>query len=177
MDEREFSGFVEAVRGWFMSDHVPKWKQTPAETAADSYLRVLPSEMRADALEDLIARSKVSRTAWDAANLVAQDKLRSGEPLPAGLAAWAADVLADLRSKPTRKGDPVSGLANRDRIIGGAVEHVAERFDLRPTRNRSKGEHCTAEGGSACDVVGAAANMGYKAIERIWSSYTKAQNK
>ena len=184
MDERRFDELVAAVRGWFMPGHVAKWEQSPAETAADSYLRVLPPHMREPHLDDLIARSAVSRTAWDAVNLIGENALRNGDPLPAGLAEWMADVLSDQREceckarpRPPKRGDPVSNLANRDRIIAGAVEHVAERFELYPTRSSTKGERCTAAGGSACDVVGAAATMGYKAIEGIWLSYAKSIEK
>ena len=184
MDDHRFTELVEAVRGWFMPGHVPKWDQSPAETAADSYLRVFPPHMREPHLDDLIARSTVSQTAWDAVNLIAENALRSGDPMPAGLAAWVADVLSDQRKRectarlrPPKKGDPVSNLANRDRVIAGAVEHVAERFELNPTRSGTKGERCTAAGGSACDVVGAAATMGYKAIERIWLSYRSTAKK
>ena len=174
MDERKFSGLVQAIKDWFMPGHVPRWAQTPAETAAESYQRVLPPDVRAGFLDGLIARSADSRSAWDSVSLIAQGALRRGESLPIGLAAWVADVLAERRPRPT-KGKNTN--ANRDHIVTGAVAHVIERFGLTATRNGSRGESCTAEGGSACDVVGAAANMGYKNVESKWLSYAKGINK
>ena len=70
---------------------------------------------------------------------------------------------------PTKKGPKPEDHALRNLAILTALWFLSERLGLHPTRNRSKGEHCAAEGGSACDVVGAAKLMGYKRIEQIWN--------
>ena len=60
----------------------------------------------------LIADSRETKGAWDGLNLVAQDLLRKGRPLPPDLAGWIADVLADQLVKkkgPKRRPRPGKG--------------------------------------------------------------------
>ncbi len=75
--------------------------------------------------------------------------------------------MAGKRDRPKRSGrDPRANWA-RDWLIVLVVKVlVADGF--RATRNKARaGELPCAEGGSACDAVGAAFNMTYGAIERV----------
>ena len=132
--------------------------------------KILPPDGRSGFLQRLLVGSGETRLAWDSVSLIAQELLRAGEALPAELAEWVADVLEGKHPRPSKGALPTRG---RDRQIYLAVAHVAERFDLKPTRRRKPIEGgelpiCCAEGGSACDVVGAAYGVGYKAAERAW---------
>lgn len=177
MDKETFDRAVAWTRQQFLSRHQPECNETPAETRAKVYLRVLPEGAREDFLRDLIAQSAESGNAWDAVKLIGENLLRDGECSPPGLAEWLADVLADhgkrkaeqRRPRPARDG---SREANRDWVICGAINYIGQLYDLPPTRTAAKGEVCCAEGGSACDVVGRAvfgkSLRSYKNTERIW---------
>ena len=143
----------------------------PAETAAVAY-RSLPRSTgeREFMLSDLISKSKETRRAWDALNLIAQDLFRRKESLPPELAEWVADVLADQLAK-TKRGQKrrprpakgAQGTKNRDDTLRSSICHLIRLFDLNATRN---------DGGpplSACDVVAAVTKMPYKSVERIWN--------
>ena len=178
MDSAEFDRLVGFTRQAFGPRHQPEWNETPAETRARVYRKVLPERGRGEFLSRLMDESAESKQAWDSVKLIAESLLRYGERLPAELSRWLADVLADQgkpkteqrRPRPTTGGSPD---ANRDWVICGAIYHVGVRFGLDPTRNGDGPEACCAEAGSACDVVGYAflgkANRGYKNTERIWS--------
>ena len=178
MDEVEFKRLVAFTRQAFLWQRQPEFHETPAQTRARIYRKVLPVRGRNDFLHDLIAESGNNKTAWDSVKLIAEDLLRDAEQLPDALADWLADVLSDQgkpkkdqrRPRPAKGGSPD---ANRDWVICGAVNHVGMRFNLPPTRNGAGPEKCCAEGGSACDVVGraifGATLHAYKNVERIWA--------
>ena len=177
MHEAEFQRLVEFTRQAFFSEHQPEFHETPVETRARVYLKVLPERGREDFLRDLIAQSAESANAWDSVKMIGEILLRDGEQPPPGLAEWLADVLADhgkprkdkRRPRPAKDDSPD---ANRDWVICGAINHVGQRFNLSPTRNGAKADICCAEGGSACDVVGRVVFgktlKSYKNTERIW---------
>ena len=168
MDEATFQGYVEFARLNFADYKRDLWKE-PAKGRAYSY-RILPPDGRGDFLSGLIEGSGETKLEWDSVSLIAQELLREGEPLPAELAEYVADVLEGKRPRPNK--GPMA-TSRRDATIFLAVDHVAQRFHLNPTRRRKPVErealpHCCAEGGSACDVVGAAFGVGYKVAERAW---------
>ena len=175
MDEATFGEYVKFTKRSFFSEHQPDFSETPAETCLRMYRAVLPARSRVEYLRQLIAESAESKRAWDSVALIAQGLVRDRKPLPEDLGAWVADVLADQLRKDKRRRRPAKGgapEANRDRIITLAVYHIANRFELPPTRPGGP-RKCCAEGGSACDVVGRAVfgkNVkAYKNTERIWS--------
>ena len=178
MDETRFQRLVAFTRQSFMSQHQRNWDEDPAQTRLRMYEKVLPENGREEFLDRLIAESAKSKLAWNAVRLIAERSLREGKPMPAALNQWIADLLSDQympkkdkrRPRPSKDGSPE---ANRDWVICGAIHHVGLRFDLPPTRNHAGPNKCCAKGGSACDVVGAAAfgtsTKAYGNTERIWS--------
>ena len=115
----------------------------------------------------LIDDSRETKWAWDALNLVTQDWLRKGKPLPPELAGWIADVLADqfVKKGPKRRPRPGKGSSSffsRDLLLCQLVDQLAYLFGLNATRN--DGDPPV----SACDVVAAAMGKSYKTVERIW---------
>ena len=170
MDEARFQGLVEFTRRSFVDYKRELWEE-PAKGWAYSY-KILPPDSRGGFLQGLISGSGETKLAWDSVSLIVQGLLREGDALPAELAGWVADVLEGKRPRPSKGPQTKSG---RDRMIYLAVYHVAERFELKPTRRRAQewGENvlpdCCAEGGSACDVVGAAFEVNYKVAERAWT--------
>ena len=149
--------------------------QRPAEGFAHFY-KIRPEETREAYLRDMIWCSEEIKAAWDAVNLIAQDLLGEGKPLPPELAEWTRavldDVLAGRKSRPTTRGRDPDANHVRDRAIVDAVQWLTlEGF--KATRRRFKGEkllpaQACVEGGSACDAVGFAARMTYSNVERIW---------
>ena len=115
-----------------------------------------------------IQTSERDKYMWDALQLVAVKYLRDRVALPDVLAEWVADVLEGRRPRP-RGG---SLLEARDRMIRLAINAVAWKFKIHPTREHASAR-CCAEGGSACDVVGAAAfprQTAYARTEKIWQN-------
>lgn len=175
MDKARFNYLVEFTRHNFIDYKRGLW-ETPAKGWAYSY-KILPErgDERGKMLRNLIDDSKKTKLAWDSVSLIAQEHLREGSALPPELRDWVVDVLAEKRTRPTKGAQAMSG---RDRMVSLAVVHLADRFGLKPTRNieKDKGDeesqgHCSAEGGSACDVVGkAVGRVGYKAVEQIWTN-------
>ena len=149
------------------------------------YLRMTPTEAHATALSfgvrcpdtfvsDLIPHSKHERWAFDSLSVMAQAILRyEYMPMPAELANWAADVLEGRIDRPP-KGE--KRLANRNLALADTVLFIKVLRDLKPTRSGAGPSECCAEGGSACDVVGAAHDMPYKTIEGIWLEWREFLN-
>ena len=122
-----------------------------------------PSEMMM--LGFLIQTSATSRSDWDAVNLIAQQHLRNGAPLPGMLASWVADVLAKKRKRPTQRGQPPKKKRN------GTIVHVLKKLQevgFHPTRNNEAPEHR-----SGCDVVAEAFGLKYKTVESVWRAFRK----
>ena len=191
MDEAEFQRRVAYTYSAFLSQHQHQFGATPAETRARIFRKVLPKRGRDDFLRDLIAESVNTKLAWDSVKLIAEDLLRDGEQLPYALAKWVADVLSDhgkakkdrRRPRPTKGGSPET---NHYWVICGAIQYIGTLYNLPPTRNGGGPGECSAEGGSACDIVGRAVFgkhlQAYKNTERIWGkrdpllSYTISKN-
>ena len=146
-----------------------------------AYLAVAASPFPVHDIRRLLTESATNKHSWDGLSLIAQELLQQGEPLPQELGQWVADVLADHAAKPRDKRRPRprqggSPDALRDHIIRWAVRALCMRYHLKPTRNGAAPDDCCAEGGSACDIVGAAlAAMNYKPtsyknIEKVWGN-------
>ena len=116
-------------------------------------------------LPDLILHSREHRAAWDMLNLMAQHELRRGAPIPPMLAAWIADVLADVLAgdapRPVKDGCAKDG---RDAAMQATVAALVLAFDLTATRNDSSPEE------SACDAVAEAFGETYRAAKKAWLS-------
>ena len=175
MDRAEFDRAKEWAR--FLLRHSPMGNKSSGEALLAVTDNGDPSIKAA-----LIAISFTERWAWDATLAMAQEWLRAEawiprqETLPdsvrSPLANWTADVLAKKMKPPPKGGNR---LANRDALIAEVVYLLTVLFELKPTRNSKKKrlplpESC-AEGGSACDVVGDALCMSYKAVEKAWTRY------
>ena len=116
--------------------------------------------------------SKEDRAVWDAINSIAQWHLRSGVPMPRELVHWVADRLEGTRQRPAKRGPQAETL--RDKRIASVVHALVER-GFHATRNKRlpmkmARARASVEGGSACDAVGVALDMGYKAVEKIWTN-------
>ncbi len=169
----------------------PLRDKSSAETLV-AVVEDLPSDIQRGALIYLIGRSRDHIAEWDAMSALAIRSLRdpfAAEVLPTDshldnsryyrfpveLAEWLADVLEGKRNRPSKGSDR---FYNRDMLMGEAIVELVRRFDIRPTRSKAKKnaspEHCCAEGGSACDVVGVARDVhGYGNVERIWRKVSK----
>lgn len=172
MDEERFLEAVEIARDSIRQTEEAFGASTAEQIAG--FLRDAPTETRERYLRVLIWVSEEIMAAWDAVSLVRQDLLLEGEAIPPELAEWEVDRRAGKRQRPTRPGpDPDANLA-RDRAIVDAVQWATQN-GFTATRNRIRGKEKLStqacfQGGSACDVVGVAANMGYKNVERIWNN-------
>ena len=178
MEKEVFHEVVKFAR--ICLERSPMGKRTPGEAQLAAY----------DHLDDedssikgaLIRQSGIERWAWDATVAMAVEWLREEAHIPrketlpsrdrSFLANWTADVLAGKRKRPPRG---ATRLANRDLSIAETVYVLTLMLDLNPMRNSKRKRHLTpescAEGGSACDVVGAALNQGYKSVEKAWTRY------
>ena len=137
-----------------------------------------PPEIRKALLIAWLDSSKKDRETWDVVNKIAQRHLRSGGPMTRELAEWVAERLADQlegkRQRPAKPGPSRGANAVRDKVIASVVQMLVAR-GFHATRNRlltmkTDPKRASAEGGSACDVVGVALGMGYKAVEKVWTS-------
>ena len=145
---------------------------------------------------EFIRESEHSGASWDAVNELAAAALDKG-PLTRDLRCWARDVLRDQllkraersRPRPTR-GRNGDNYHARDVAFGEAVRRLIKPpWQLDPTRNITRGDWPSHEGGSACDVAGRAWNrlspesrdgmkkLRLKAFIRIWGEYKKGTGK
>ena len=163
-----------------------KWRSSATRTpnvAGDlpkflalSYERTADEAEQLAFLDELLVGSEIRKECWDAVNLIARRQLRRGSSLPAALANWTKDVLADQsaeRQKEKTRPRPAKGSRDgvRDQNVRLAIENLIARRSRQFKAMRSGGPRdACAEGGSACDVVGAAFGLNYKNTERIWSS-------
>lgn len=169
MDDATFDKEVEFIRRAYTRyrDDLPKFVATSYDSITDGVERV-------GVLDHFIKGSEMRKDYWDAVNLIARRQLRKGNALPPALANWIKDVLADqyirkqaekARPRPA-KGPRTPG---RDQSVRLAVENLITR-GFKATRRLREMPRACAEGGSACDVVGAAFNQDYKNTERIWQA-------
>ena len=172
VDEATFDGEVTSMRDRYAARDtltLPKY-------VADAYDEIDDEADRRAALERFVAWSETKKEYWDAVHLLARRQLRRGNPLPTALAHWIRDVLADQgvkRQKDKARPRPGKGRreAERDRMIRSAIDNLVARgyTEMRSGRKGNLPEAC-AEGGSACDIAGAAFGLGYKNTERVWLS-------
>ena len=167
MDKATFQAAVETAR-----DILQKFRESSGNTPAENLLHLYefrPAEIREDLLRDLIWCSEEIAAAWDGLNLIAENLLQEGNPLPPNLAKWVADRLAERRPRPTKRGpDPDANLP-RNLAVMVAVRQLVNH-EMRPTRRRRLVNNTACfKGGSACDAVGIAAGMSYKNVEAIWT--------
>lgn len=171
MDEATFDREVAIIRRKYARSTM-----TLPGFVASGYDGIDDEAERLATLEHFIVGSEVRKDYWDAVNLIARRQLRRGNPLPAALAHWVRDVLADQYVK--RQADKARprpgqgrGTAVRDQMLRMAIENLIAR-GYQETRSGRKGKprEACAEGGSACDVAGAAFGLNYKNTERIWLS-------
>ena len=116
-----------------------------------------------------LKESSKDAIAWDGLRLISARLLRSGESLPGEVAAWVADTLDNARKVP-RPRSTSSRNPSRDTMIRVLIANAATEHDLHPTRNRSAGDSCSREGGSACDLVGC--SLESSKVHRLSMQYT-----
>ena len=168
MDKEKFDQAV-ALAGFLLLSSPYKGK-----TSGAAHAMALDQDFRdTEWLVDyLIMHSRRERWAWDALSAVTQAALQHKnifDPLWPSLAPWIEGVLAGKEPRPRESG---KRLMNRDLAIAEAIVVVAEARGLKPTRRSLRGgPECCAEGGSACDAVGVASGMNYKAVEAIWTQW------
>ena len=134
--------------------------------------RATPADRKAMLLKALHF-SKEDRAVWDALNRIAQWHLRSGGPMPRELVDWVADRLEGKRERPVKPGPHAQTV--RDKLIASVVHALVVDRGFHATRNKRlpmkmARARASVEGGSACDAVGVALGMGYKAVERVWTN-------
>ena len=172
MDEATFDGKVVFIR------HAYAERVRPLHRfVALSYEGIADEVEQYAFLNDYILGSEVQAELWDAVNLIGRRHLRRGDPLPEVLAHWIRDVLADQGTKrqkdKVRPRPPRSRRGGvRDQMIRLAIERLIAG-GYKATRHRGPPEAC-AEGGTACDIAGAAFGHDYKNTERIWGSRSAA---
>ena len=168
MDKDLFESCVRIAKA-SLSDPRRFLGSTAAQGLARAYLMPHgPRDGGEGFLAKLIEDSREKKSAWDALNLIAQDLLREGEPLPRDLAAWICDVLADQlaprgqkrRPRPSRGSHRTAG---RDWNFYFLVEELIKSGNLQATRNE------VSQPWSACDAVAIATGKPYKTVARIWS--------
>ena len=168
MDDQQFNEFVDYAQSYLSSPGL-YLDSTAAEGRARGYLeRDRPRGEGDQFLARLLGESWDDKSSWDALNLISQHLIRESEPLPAGLAEWTSDVVADQlaargqkrRPRP-RKGDHVT--AGRDWNVYFLIDRLTKKWNLMPTRNDA------SEPESACDIVAKAAVLPYGTVTRIWN--------
>ena len=177
MDDDQFEQFVQFASSYFSSPGL-FLNSTAAEGRARGYLlRDRPRGEKGDSLlTRFIAESQFDKSSWDALDLIAQELIRKGEPLPAALGKWTADVLADLVAERGQKRRPRPGkghhaTAGRDWNAYFLIDRLIKIWNLKPTRNEIS-EPC-----SACDVVADALDLPYKTVTRIWTTCSHQMHK
>ena len=166
MDEATFNREVTFVRRAYAERST-----SLRRFVALSYEGITDETEQSAFLDSFIVESTRRQEFWDAVNLIGRRLLRRGDPLPPALAFWIRDVLADQHTKrqkdkarPRPPGSRRGGV--RDQNIRTAIENLIAR-GYTATRHGGPPEAC-AEGGSACDIAGAAFDLNYKNTERIW---------
>ena len=141
--------------------------------AVNYYARSTP-DRREVLQKQWVPSSKTDRDTFDAVNRIAQGHLRADATMSRELAEWVADRLEGTRQRPAKPGRSKGAKAPRDKLIASVVQALVER-GFHATRNKRlpmkmARARASVEGGSACDAVGVALDMGYKAVEKIWTN-------
>ena len=112
-------------------------------------------------LRTLMRLSEALQFADDAVRLIGEDQLGKTRRAPRELEKWMAKTKVSQRPALTSRGpDPNTTILRNCGIII-AVACLADLPNMTATRNASRGEDCSFEGGSACDAVGIAVNRVY----------------
>ena len=185
-----YENSVESVRAWAKTSSVLTTKvsfvsfQLPAYDGADVEVGPLrirgggahpPRNIRLPVFErdtekigELLKSASDSVGSFDAAIEWSTDILRSGVPVPAELACFAADVLEGKAQRPKRRGRTRNGHLYQEAIIYEAIK-IAISHGLSETRNDGSSHR-----ESACDVVADALKRlklkpeTYGAVKKIW---------
>ena len=176
MDNEAFDEGVLCVR-W-----IREWFEIVGNKGRDVVVKDYfhaPAEIRNAVLAQLVRHSLEERTAWDALSEIVQRLDRDGDPHPYVLAAWETDRQAGRRQRPEKRGPDKHANYVRNQIIASSVQELVEGGFQATRRNRVTMQTdpalACADGGSACDAVGVAFNMGYKAVEKIWFESAKSK--
>ena len=178
MADGSFDREVGRIRQEYGGDR--EWKDQARLFAHFLYWKRRESDQEEDTpdlepiLRKMIRRSMTDKYIWDAVNHIAQAHLTSNDVLPRPLAVWIECVLVDQHFKLRREKllpRPSKGrrVRVRDWIVCSAIEDLVAR-GYTATRSGGGDEMASAEGGSACDIVGVAFFKSYKTIEGIWGS-------
>ncbi len=154
-------------------DRLIAYEKKRQKSPAEVYETLDPERQQLPYLRSRIAESRTSRDTWDALNRMVQHYLRERRNLPEEMADRAADALDGMVTTPAKRPRPpksTEDIASRRVEIYLGVYHLVELYDLYPTRGLNGLPKCCAEGGTACDVVGAAFGLNYKAVEKIWNA-------
>ena len=154
-------------------DRLVTYEKKRQKSLEQVYNMLDPGRGQGQYLRDRIDESETSRDTWDGLNRMVQHYLRERRTLPHELADWAADALDSMMTEPAKRPRPrknTEDVARRRVEIYLGVNHLVEFHDLYPTRGLNGLPGCCAEGGTACDVVGAAFGLNYKAVEKIWNA-------
>ena len=152
-------------------DRLVTYEKKRQKSLEQVYNMLDPERGQGQYLRDRIDESETSRDTWDGLNRMVQHYLRERRTLPHELADWAADALDSMMTEPAKRPLPrknTEDIARRRVEIYLSVYHLVKLYGLDPTRGLKGLNQCCAEGGSACDVVGAAFGLNYKAVEKVW---------
>ena len=183
MDEKAFQEAVCAAKAIYEGSGF--LRLTWGEALATALVPEYPS--RSAFISVLIPISERDRWAWETLSSLAQKYIdffweedhefwpwpedQERELLPKDLALWVSAVLAGVNPKPPNGGKRE---ARRDLAIAETVVFVMDVYGLKATRNAKGLPECCAEGGSACDVVGAAVGgLGIKAVIAAWDAWKR----
>ena len=154
-----------------LREESPRWGRIPlSEMTAAEVMELDPSEF--DKCLHVLIKSTTQED-WDGLSIVAQSLLRDDRQLPPVLAHWAADALGGVHRRPRQGAKRTS---TRDPFIVFAIFNIFRDFGLTPTRTGSAGGRA-GEGQSACDAVGEAWDLSYKAVEAIYCKFKPRKHK
>ena len=139
------------------------------ESLPEMHVRTMRNVDGGNVSTETIEKSKELRHIWDYLNLLAQELLREGKPLPSKLAEWVADVLDGRRPRPSKQGSPSNDMVRNINVIS-VVELLVDQ-GMKATRSYKRGGTLASkEGRSACDAVGFATSMTYRNVAKIWEN-------
>ena len=118
-------------------------------------------------------------SAWDALQFAITAMLKDGN-LPPALLEWLIEERQGANPKPTKRGRPVSRYRNG--LICVAIEMLVDEYGMKATRDESRSDDMSPEGGSACDAVGLALRrcpnmpkLKFQQIAKIWNKGRKGE--
>ena len=173
MGEARFEEAVQIARA--IREQVETDLGTPRELFAKRW-RAKHPDRQMELLATLVQCSAGIALTWDCLNEIAQHLLRNREPVPGPLADWLVTQLAGKPTRPKLPGqDPHANLVRNTAIVEAVQNLVLLPPRFRATRTkrlpmRKPPGKASVEGGSACDAVGVAFSMNYKAVEKVWTA-------